>query len=100
MGTQVRNVINLQATATSVKIDESKDASRITETQLFRRRSSLTQRRLSASKKTKIEWPVYTLEEVSMHDSITDCWVVIYDHVYDVTSFLYEVGFIITYSYG
>ncbi|KAH8413285.1 hypothetical protein KR009_009666 [Drosophila setifemur] len=34
--------------------------------------------------------PEITLEEVAQHDSYDDCWVVIYDRVYDVTSFLRE----------
>ncbi|XP_034474363.1 cytochrome b5 [Drosophila innubila] len=31
-----------------------------------------------------------TLEEVAHHDSFDDCWIVIYDRVYDVTEFLRE----------
>ncbi|KAK4878997.1 hypothetical protein RN001_007143 [Aquatica leii] len=31
-----------------------------------------------------------SLEEVSFHDTIGDCWIVIYDHVYDVSTFLDE----------
>ncbi|XP_028132772.1 cytochrome b5 [Diabrotica virgifera virgifera] len=33
---------------------------------------------------------VITLEEVSRHDTDKDCWVVIYDRVYDITEFLDE----------
>lgn len=29
-----------------------------------------------------------TLDEVSQHDMCHDCWIVIYDRVYDVTNFL------------
>lgn len=29
-----------------------------------------------------------TLSEVSYHDSYDDCWIVLYDRVYDITSFL------------
>lgn len=36
---------------------------------------------------------VITLEEVSWHDNYSDCWVVIYDRVYDITDFLDEVNF-------
>ncbi|XP_035702256.1 cytochrome b5 isoform X2 [Folsomia candida] len=32
----------------------------------------------------------FSLEDVSFHDTPTDCWVVIYDHVYDITPFLFE----------
>ncbi|KAJ8918482.1 hypothetical protein NQ315_008179 [Exocentrus adspersus] len=31
-----------------------------------------------------------TLEEVSWHDHAKDCWIVVYDRVYDVTEFLEE----------
>lgn len=37
---------------------------------------------------------VITLAEVSLHDSYNDCWVVIYDRVYDITSFFDEVSFL------
>ncbi|KAF5294072.1 hypothetical protein FQA39_LY13546 [Lamprigera yunnana] len=31
---------------------------------------------------------IFSLQEVSHHDDVTDCWVIIYDRVYDVTDFL------------
>lgn len=33
-----------------------------------------------------------TLAEVRLHDSPQDCWVVIYDRVYDITTFFDEVS--------
>ncbi|XP_049867592.1 uncharacterized protein LOC126367857 [Pectinophora gossypiella] len=33
---------------------------------------------------------VITLAEVGLHDSMNDCWVVIYDRVYDITNFFNE----------
>lgn len=33
---------------------------------------------------------VITLEEVAFHDTPRDCWVVIYDRVYDISTFLDE----------
>lgn len=33
-----------------------------------------------------------SLEEVNLHDCIDDCWVVINDHVYDITSFIRKVS--------
>lgn len=30
----------------------------------------------------------YSLKEVANHDSWDDCWIIIYDRVYDVTKFL------------
>ena len=29
-----------------------------------------------------------TLDEVSYHDTYKDCWIVLYDRVYDITKFL------------
>ncbi|XP_062141974.1 uncharacterized protein LOC133850033 [Drosophila sulfurigaster albostrigata] len=42
------------------------------------------------SKTELIAVPEITLEEVAQHDSFDDCWIVIYDRVYDVTQFLRE----------
>lgn len=36
--------------------------------------------------------PEISLLEVSHHDSFKDCWIVIYDRVYDVTKFLQSVS--------
>ncbi|CAG4944133.1 unnamed protein product [Colias eurytheme] len=33
---------------------------------------------------------VISLAEVSLHDTMQDCWVVIYDRVYDISTFLDE----------
>lgn len=33
-----------------------------------------------------------TLAEVSDHDCYDDCWIIIYDRVYDVTNFLRSVS--------
>ncbi|XP_074597496.1 uncharacterized protein LOC141852390 [Brevipalpus obovatus] len=33
--------------------------------------------------------PEYTLEQVSEHCTVDDCWIVIFDKVYDVTNFLH-----------
>ena len=33
-----------------------------------------------------------TLQEVSDHDCYEDCWIIIYDRVYDVTAFLDHVS--------
>ncbi|XP_066143399.1 cytochrome b5-like [Euwallacea fornicatus] len=33
---------------------------------------------------------VIDLQEVSWHDTIRDCWIVVYDRVYDITGFLEE----------
>ncbi|KAI4464474.1 cytochrome b5 [Holotrichia oblita] len=30
----------------------------------------------------------FSLEEIADHDNLMDCWVVIYDRVYDVTNFI------------
>lgn len=36
--------------------------------------------------------PIITLKEVAEHDSYDDCWIILYDRVYDVTKFLNEVN--------
>lgn len=36
--------------------------------------------------------PIISLKEVADHDSYDDCWIVLYDRVYDVTNFLHEVN--------
>lgn len=36
--------------------------------------------------------PEISLLEVKQHDSFQDCWIVIYDRVYDVTKFLQSVS--------
>lgn len=33
-----------------------------------------------------------SLNEVANHDSWDDCWVIIYDRVYDITQFLHQVS--------
>lgn len=33
-----------------------------------------------------------SLSEVALHDQIDDCWIVIYDRVYDITSFFDQVS--------
>lgn len=35
---------------------------------------------------------IITLSEVARHDSPQDCWVVVYDRVYDITTFFDEVS--------
>lgn len=34
----------------------------------------------------------YTLDEVSYHDTFGDCWIVLYDRVYDISNFLQVVS--------
>lgn len=36
--------------------------------------------------------PIFTLDQVSYHDQPDDCWLIIYDRVYDVTEFLSKVS--------
>lgn len=38
-----------------------------------------------------------TLSEVAWHDTYSDCWVIIYDRVYDITDFLDEVHILINH---
>lgn len=43
-------------------------------------------------KKTQVPDKFITMEEVSWHDEPNDCWIIIFDKVYDVTGFLDEVS--------
>lgn len=36
---------------------------------------------------------IIDLAEVANHDTSDDCWIVLFDRVYDVTEFLYKVSF-------
>jgi len=38
------------------------------------------------------ELPRYSLLQVLTHDIPSDCWVIVYDRVYDLTNFLYKVS--------
>lgn len=33
-----------------------------------------------------------SLDEVAKHDCYDDCWIIIYDRVYDITEFLHQVS--------
>lgn len=41
---------------------------------------------------------IITLAEVAFHDTPNDCWVVIYDRVYDISDFLDEVSILMILS--
>lgn len=43
-------------------------------------------------KKTQVLDRFITMEEVSWHDESDDCWIIIFDKVYDITEFLDEVS--------
>jgi cytochrome b involved in lipid metabolism len=55
-----------------------------------------TIRTLFKKQETEIEYnnslKQFSLEEVKNHDSWNDCWVIIYDRVYDITQFLHQVS--------
>lgn len=34
---------------------------------------------------------IYSLSEVAVHDNYNDCWIVLYDRVYNVTQFIHQV---------
>lgn len=38
-----------------------------------------------------VEDKTITLDEVAWHDTPGDCWIIVYDRVYDITDFLDEV---------
>lgn len=46
-----------------------------------------------APEKAKQDWQLeckYTLSEVQQHNTLDDCWMVIFDKVYNITDFVYE----------
>lgn len=45
-----------------------------------------------ADKMVTDQLPEISLDQVSWHDNPNDCWTVIYDRVYDITEFLWEVS--------
>lgn len=47
---------------------------------------------VAQSKVSRRELPEIRMREVADHDSIDDCWLVVYDRVYDVTQFLSTVS--------
>ncbi|GLV41540.1 uncharacterized protein CBL_06769 [Carabus blaptoides fortunei] len=51
---------------------------------------AMTALRLSVPKEKIVSSEFITLDEVAWHDIETDCWIVIYDRVYDVTEFFNE----------
>jgi hypothetical protein len=55
-----------------------------------------TIRTLFKKQETEIEYnnslKQFSLEEVKNHDSWNDCWVIIYDRIYDITQFLHQVS--------
>ncbi|KAG8038693.1 hypothetical protein G9C98_000248 [Cotesia typhae] len=42
----------------------------------------------NVSNKSESNLKTITLEELSWHDTIDDCWIAIYDYVYDCTEFI------------
>ncbi|GJQ84112.1 hypothetical protein Trydic_g12085 [Trypoxylus dichotomus] len=32
----------------------------------------------------------FSLEEIADHDNVRDCWIVVYDRIYDITGFIKE----------
>jgi len=48
--------------------------------------------RVPKQQETSNNPPTISLDQVSWHDQRSDCWVVIYDRVYDITGFLLEVS--------
>ena len=39
-----------------------------------------------------IQFPLYTMADVSDHCELCDCWIVLWDKVYDITEFIKEVS--------
>lgn len=47
---------------------------------------------VSSPKITQTLERIISMKEVSWHDEPNDCWVIIFDRVYDITDFLNEVS--------
>lgn len=47
---------------------------------------------VDSPKKTQVPDRFITMEEVSWHEEPDDCWIIIFDKVYDITEFLNEVS--------
>lgn len=61
----------------------------------LRQRKSIPNSQTIASETvlTEEKWRrIYSLSEVAEHDSYDDCWIVLYDRVYNMTPFLDEVN--------
>lgn len=52
------------------------------------RRDTIRERRCKLREKSRNELRTINLAEVAWHDTPGDCWLVIYDYVYDCTEFL------------
>jgi hypothetical protein len=78
------------AVLTTEKLESSESANE--STSFF----TSTIRTLFKKQETEIEYnnslKQFTLEEVKHHDTWNDCWVVIYDRIYDITQFLRQVS--------
>ena len=51
-----------------------------------------------SSKMTTVEKKCYTLDEIKKHNDGKSTWLIIHDKVYDVTSFLEEVLFVVLWQ--
>ncbi|CAL4162432.1 unnamed protein product [Meganyctiphanes norvegica] len=56
----------------------------------YRDPSVVTKVEKERQKDTESQLPIYTLAEVQNHDIMSDCWIILYDKVYDVTDFMME----------
>lgn len=45
-----------------------------------------------ASKREFVPYKEISMSQVAMHDTIDDCWVVLFNKVYDVTDFVHYVS--------
>jgi cytochrome b involved in lipid metabolism len=83
MGSQIRDVIASTISSTP-EPQTNNTKSNSTKDRRWHRRPGAT------AESAKDDLPIFTLDEVSYHDTPNDCWMIIYDRVYDVTSFLSE----------
>jgi len=56
----------------------------------YRDPTILTKEEQNRQKDADSQLPIYSLAEVREHDTMSDCWIILYDKVYDVTDYMLE----------
>ncbi|CAG7837115.1 unnamed protein product [Allacma fusca] len=82
MGSRVRDVIASKI-VTTPEPQQNNTKSTSTKERRWNRRTGATETPMD-------DLPLFTLDDVSYHDTPNDCWMIIYDRIYDVSSFLTE----------
>lgn len=90
VGRQQRNAQEQSIIKEKLDVSEAQDdEEQIADVQLEQQQ----QQQQQPAKKAAANWQLerkYTLKEVQQHCSLDDCWMVIFDKVYDITEFVFE----------